>query len=377
VIRLLVAITIVKLALAGLPGGTADISQQRQQAERFLAGHDTLDPTVSNASAFLTGHNVLTAGALTAARVSGLPFRFWMRVPAIAADLGLGVVLLSMPGAGPAAALVYMLSPVSLLLAVYHGQVHTVAAVLAFVAIWLACRQSLLAAGVVLGLAVSVRQHFLVLAAPLARTLGARAIPAALAMAAVVVVVNLPLLTSAHAGRTLTPPAGYGTWGYTIPLVNGPRVLSVLGFPHVSTPALILVAALPALASVAHFAWAAAFAARVWWGRPLDAWRAALLFLVGFYAVTPSWGIQWLIWALPFWVVADRRGAVVYSAIAGAFLAVSYWVWTFNAKYGLESVTANLGALSGVDLALYVLAGALGIVTWAYCVLSAWRLWRA
>jgi hypothetical protein len=375
-IRLVLALTIVKLVLCVLPGGTADILQQQQQAERFLESRDTLDPTASNPAAFLLGHNALAAGALYAARVTGAPFRFWIRVPAVLADLGLALLLLVIPGAGRRAALLYVLSPVSMLLAVYHGQVHTVATALAFVATWLVLRDQRILAGVALGLATSVRQHFLVLAVPVARALGARAVPALVAVVAVVLVVNMPLLASPYVHRTVAPPAGYGTWGYSILFVNGPRLLALAGLPQLVPYVATVLSAMPAVGAVLHFGWTAAFAARVSFGRPLDPWRAALLFLVGFYAVTPSWGIQWLIWALPFWVIVDRRGALVYSAIAGSFLAISYWVWTFNAKYGIYQVTANLGALSRVDLALYMLAGALGVVTWLYCVKTAWSLWR-
>jgi hypothetical protein len=377
VIRLLLALTVLKLALAAVPGGTADIVQQQQQAERSLAGRDLLDPHASNPASFLLGHYALTVAALATARATDTPFHFWIRVPAILADLALALLLLATPGAGRRAAALYMLSPVSLLLAVYHGQLHTVATALAFVALWLALRDQRLVAGIVLGLATTVRQHFAVLAVPLARSLGARVLPAMLGLVAIVLVVNLPLLTSPHLHRAAAPPAGFGTWGYTMLLVNGPRVLALAGLPHVSDLIAPLISTLPTVSIALYFGWAVVFSLRVWWRRDDDLWRAALLFLTGFYAITPGWGVQWLIWALPFWVVVSARGAMIYSALAGAFLAACYWVWRFNAKYGVESITANLTVLSGTDLVVYIATGALGIATWIYCATTAWRLWQA
>jgi hypothetical protein len=373
--RTLVLITLLKLAVATIPGGSADIVQQRQQAERFLAGADTLDPNASNPAAFLLGHNLLVAAALTAARATATPFHFWIRVPATLADLGVAWLVARI--AGRRAGLLYMLSPVSLLLTTYHGQVHTVATALAFVAVWLGVKDRAVPAGIVLGLAACVRQHFVILAVPLARAVSRGPWLALVGLAVVMVLVNFPLVFSSHVERTVTPPAGFGTWGYTIVLVNGPRVLSRLGVIDLTHHLPALLAVLPMVSSVIHFGWAAAFAARIGWGRPLDAWHAALLFLVGIYALTPAWGIQWLIWALPFWTVVSQRGALTYSGLAGAFLAVSYWVWQFNAKYGIYQITANLGVLSPLDLTLYFFAGALGIATWAYCAWTAWTLWRS
>jgi hypothetical protein len=377
VIRLLVGATLLKLALAALPGGTADIAQQRQQAEIYLAGQDVLDPRHSNPARFPLGHYALTVGALASARATGTPFHFWIRVPAVLADLGIALLLLAAAQPGRRAALLYMLSPITVLLSAYHGQVHTVATALALGALWLGLRDRAVLGGLVLGLAVAVRQHFAVLLLPLARRLGTGATLPVLAFAAIVLAINAPLLASPHVHTTLAPTWSYGTWGYSIVLRQGPRVLAVLGVPGADTALAPLNTALAAAGSAVYVAWAALFAWWVWWRPAVDPWRAALLFLAGFYAVSPGFGVQWLVWALPFWILVSFRGALVYAALTSVFAASLYWVWRFNARYGVDSVTANLGVLGGGDLALYMLTGLLGLVTWMYCVAAAWRLWRA
>jgi hypothetical protein len=376
-ILFLVLITAVKLALAAVLGGTADIPQQLQQAEAFLAGRDVLDPrnTGNNPSSFLLGHYFLATAALYVARATATPFAFWIKTPAILADLGVSLLLRRIPQAGGRAAVTYMANPVTFLLSSYHGQPHTVATAAAMLALWLALRERSLLAGLVLGLATSVRQHFAMLIVPVALRLARDRALALLVFASVLFALNAPLLASAHRTRLLAPSWPYGIWGYSIPLLQGPRVLAMAGFGGGDSLAAIN-RMVVTYGSGVFLVWAFVFAVWVWRRPVVDLWHAALLFIVGFYALAPGFGVQGLVWALPFWLVVNYRGAVIYSALAGSFLAGIYWVWQFNARYGVASVTANLGVLSRTDLFLYLLVGGLGFVTWAYCVRSAWKLAR-
>ena len=87
--------------------------------------------------------------------------------------------------------------------------------------------------------------------------------------------------------------------------------------------------------------------------------------------------MQWLVWAVPFWLVVNRREAMRYSLLAGAFLAGCYWQWGLNEKYGVGSLTAHLNQLTTGDLVGVLLVGAVGLLTWLYCARTAWRLVRA
>lgn len=369
----LVTATIVKLALASAAGGTADVRQYLQQAQAFLSGADVFDPrnTGHNASFFLIGHYALASVMALVADATGVPFTFWIKVPAILSDLG--VSLLLQRTAGRLAAVAYIANPITLLLSVHHGQLHSVATAGAFWAVERASARRPVASGCVLGLAASVRQHFAILVVPLLMFLSGRRRSLVTTFLGVMVVVNLPLLASAYPWRSAGPVSTPGIWGYSIPLLHGPSVLALAGFRFPAPPG-AMNDALARYASLFVIAWTIGFLGWTWRRHGTDVWRAAFLFLVGIYAVTPAFGVQWLVWALPFWLVVDARGALVYSILGGLFLMGTYSVWTFPARYGVRSITANLGLLSPVDLGVYLLVGALGIVTWVHCAMTAWRL---
>jgi hypothetical protein len=375
VVAVLVVATLGKLALAWVAGDTADVRQYLQQARAFLSGADVFDPrsTASNPSFFLIGHYALAALTAVVADATGLPFRFWIKVPAILGDLGAALLLCRMPRAGDLAAIAYIANPITLLLSVHHGQFHSVATAVAAWAVERGVAGHATGCGVLLGLAASVRQHFGAFVVPILVSRSERNRGLVTAFLAVMIGVNLPLLvTSAHLWRAAAPVSTPGIWGYSIPLIHAPGVLALMGW-HLQRP-VGLSESLARHGGLVLLVWTVMFLAWVVRRRETDAWRAALLFLLGIYAVAPAFGVQWLVWALPFWLVVDARGAMGYSVLGGLYLAGTYWVWTFPARYGVRSITADLGVLSPGDLALYFAVGGLGVVTWLHCARTAWRL---
>jgi len=355
-------------------GGTSDVTNQFYQARAWLAGHDVFDvDMVGHAAFFPIGHFLIAGGALRAAEASGVPFAFWIKVPAIAADLAAAMLLRRIPAAGPPGAVLYMTSPVTLLASVHHGQLHTVAAVVGAYALWLGTRDRDLAAAVVAALAATVRQHFAILLVPLVRAARERAVRIALVFVVVVVALNVPLLLRTARPESLAAPAtGIGTWGYTIVVRHTPRVLALAGIDAGSAFD-TATAALLRVAGAVVAAWALCWAFWVWRRPDVSSWRAVLVFVLGFYTVSPGFGVQWLAWVLPFWLVVDRRGAALFSIVAGAYLVATYWVWGFPAKYGVPSASAQLGLLGPLDLAIYAITGLLGIAAWLYCAVAAWH----
>jgi hypothetical protein len=388
-LAVLVACTALKVAVAAAVVGTVEVRQMRQQAEAMVAGRDVLDPasTGSNPSFFLSGHYALVTGAWALAAASGLPFSFLIKLPAIVADLVTSGLLLS---AGPALArgargetlaLAYMLNPVTLLLSAYHGQPHSVAVAGAVLALWMVPRGAVAGAGAVLAMAASVRQHFAVVAVPLALTLpGPRRWRFLGAAVATGLALNLGLIASAHPGRVLAPTWVYGAWGYGLLLQQGPRLLKRLGLPSGETVAGSLTELILQYGWLVFFAWTALFVAACLRaerrGAPLDPWRATLVFLAGLCALSPGFGVQWAVWVLPFWLVVDLRSGLVYSWVAGAFLAGSYWQWTLPRRYGVESITAHLDLLSRVELVGMVAVAGLSLATWALMIWAAWHFAR-
>lgn len=375
----LVVMTGVKFVVASSWGATAEVPQMANQAEAFLAGRDVLEPqsTYGNPSFFPLGHYLLITGCWLLAQAMGLPFAFVIKAPAILADLVVSLLLRTTPKGGEAAALLYMFNPVTFLLSAYHGQPHTVALAGAVLSLWCAPQGRTWLSGVGLGLAAGIRQHFAMLILPFLRHKMTGRVALIVAFALVMLPLSLPmLLGSQHAQRLLAPTWTYGSWGYTMILLQGPRLLALLGLEGVSAFLHGVNQVLLASGRVFYWMWAGYFAIWVWRRRAVDRWRAALLFFLGLYAISPGFGIQWLIWALPFWLVVDRHAALIYSVLAGAFLAGSYWQWSLNDVYGVSSLTANLSVLRGRDLACVILVGGIGVLTWGYAARAAWRLAR-
>ncbi|MBI4353883.1 MAG: hypothetical protein HY595_01470, partial [Candidatus Omnitrophica bacterium] len=175
-----------------------------------------------------------------------------------------------------------------------------------------------------------------------------------------------------------SPVWAYGAWGYGMLLLQGPRLLEWCGLEGMMEAATGVNQWLQTYGPKVYWGWAAVFLGWVWRRyrrhEPADPRREGLVFLLGLYAVSPGFGVQWLIWALPFWLLVNRRAAVGYSLLAGLFLAGIYWQAGLNATYGLESITANLALLQRADLVGVLLVGVCGLLTWLYCVRAAWRL---
>lgn len=411
---ILIAITSVKLLLAAVWGGTADIPQTFNQAQAFLAGRDLLDPasTGGNPSFFPIGHYLIASCGVFLSEWTHLPFSFWIKTPAIFADLGVAWLLRSMPRGGNRAAFLYMFNPVTFLLSVYHGQLHTVAMAAAVFAYWCADgvpQAELMASatppdagrhpahpmddakqrvggrwrdqawakrsGIALGIAASVRQHFAVLLLPLAIRSRKGRIALLFTFGITALLINIPLLRSAHLQRILFPTWTYGSWGYTMVMQHSPKLLGLNGQGATSILGM-LNHAVHAYGPLFYLLWAIGFVIWSIRSRSDDHWTAALLFLLGIYVISPGFGVQWLVWVVPFWLIVNQWQALGYSLVAGAFLIGSYWQWSLNAKYGVEALTANLHVLSRGDLIGVMLVGTCGVLTWLYALRAAWRLVR-
>lgn len=379
VVGVFVGITLAKLALAAVWGETADITNILKQARGFLAGGDLLDAQATSGapSFFPLGNYLLAAACLQGSEWTALPFAFVVKVPAILADLAIALALRRVVRDDGKTALLYLCNPVTFLLAVYHGQFHTVATAGVVFALGAAQHGHGGRAGVWLGCAAGIRQHFTALIIPLVKAAKVRRTMMLLGFAATAFALTGPLLIqSAQPARLLKPELIFGAWGYGLILLQAPRVLGLLGWDALSSWPAWIHGVLQTYSHVPYAVWTISFWIWVWRHREAELWTAALLFILGLYVVSPGIGVQWLIWAVPLWLVVNRSGAMRYSLLAGAFLAGSYWQWSLNAKYAVESITANLGLLSGSDLMGVLGVGLVGFLTWLYCATTAWRLGR-
>jgi hypothetical protein len=371
---LLLVITALKLALATIAGASQQVVELRAQAETFLEAKNVYDPrnTAKSPSFFLLGNYLLAAACLGLSHATRIPFEVTIKGPAILADLGIAWILLR---AGRSdAALWYLLSPVTLLLSVYHGQLHTVALLGCVAALRLVELGHPAASGAALAVATGIRQHFAALAVPLTRDGSGFRGRLLLAFVAVTAALSLPLLSLTDCVTCpLAPALNYGAWGYGLLLLQGPRVLARIGLQQPADAMQTINGAIATHASVIALVWPAVFGLASLVKPHTSVWRAAFVYILGLYVFTPGVAVQWLVWALPFFLLLEPRCGAAYSALAGAFLIGSYWKWTLNAAHGVYRLTAHLEVVSRTELLGLVLVGAVGLTLWGLCALLLMR----
>ncbi len=261
--------------------------------------------------------------ALSAA--TGLPFVVAIKLPAILADVAITGLLYRLVaerrGRDWAAyvALLYALNPVSLLVSAYHGQFEAVTLLLLIMAwaLWERRREGASAAA--LGLAILNKTWPVVLLPVFFIRLAnwrARILYALVALGIPALAVGVYLLVY-HAdpmtmlGRALTHRGVAGYWGpsaVVFPLATAWPVLQPLAdvLLALRNP-LLLVAILLVL----------------WWTRRQTALDALLTVQLAIFAVTVGFGIQWLVWPVPFALLAGQsRWLRAYSLAATLMLAV-------------------------------------------------------
>jgi hypothetical protein len=260
--------------------------------------------------------------------VTGAPFADVVRVlPALAVAATAVLVGGELSRRGTPTALVVAASatiaagPAALGVDVWLGQIDAVPAALAVAAILLWDRggpRRALLAGLVLGLAIAVKHPILVVGAPL--LVGIRSpregAVLVLACAAPAVVLTAPFLL-AHAGRVVRAITAYSG----VPGIAGPSRLLYGGFmdPVLGTgpfrpapPWVLRVLDLQAAAVLAGALLVSGLARRA--GVASAAGRAAVLWPV-VYALMFSFSFQYLLWGLPFLLLA-RRWALAWGLSA-------------------------------------------------------------
>jgi hypothetical protein len=318
---------IVKIVIDATTVGTNDVLTW----ERFLAEAHQLggiglyrgDPLFNHPPFIIT----FLHGIGRAARITGLPFQFWLRLPAIVADLGsLFLVYRIAQREGlnvrTSALVLLALAPASIMISGFHGNTDPVMIFFVLLSIYFLDRQSPWAAGIAAGMSLNIKVAAIIfLPAILFAFLGYRQRGKFLAAAIVTVVVaSLPYLVEdplVIARQTLGYTSIAGHWGVT-------RLMSWLppGFGQLEA-AYIRWGGPVLLVAIAGIAW--------WFNRSsrrpppfLQAGLSVILFL----ALTPGFGVQYLAWIVP-WVVALGRTttAAVYAA-SGLFLFAVYTFWS-------------------------------------------------
>jgi hypothetical protein len=261
------------------------------------------------------------------APISGLPFRFWLRVTCALADLGTLVLLANLPRSRllesrtPASVFILAASPIAILLSGFHGNTDSIMIFFVLLSVYLIeTERSPWAAGIALGVAASIKVvPVLLIPAILAFLPGRRRrlefsasmVVTWLAGAAPVVFLAPELVFT----RVFGYKSQVGTWGLSLLARATDVVLGTTWLASTYEPlGRLLSLGLVFVASV--------------WPRPRPE-QGALLLRVGFLmfllvAAAPGFGVQYLAWLVP-WVVAVGLAATLAYYLTGSAFLIAYY----------------------------------------------------
>lgn len=299
---------------------------------------------------------------------AGIPFYITIKLPAIAADLVITVLLFSheisrrgwATGALVAPAL-WALNPVPAIVAAGHGQFDSLPALCMVIAVLLLRRpgeSSRSLAALALGVGISLKVYpvlllpFLVFTAP--RQSRLRVV--ALAFVPVLAAMAIYTVVAGYNPGMLTDVLGYRSsadLGYSAIL----RLFAV-------EPSRIVGMLIIVLATDVMVLWALT-QSRIYPSRP-DLAAAALF--AAFYVVTPRGSVQYLVWGVPFMALAFRRLYLAFSAVAAVLLIGFY-------EFQFPTALPGVGAVGTLPGAGWVFLGGLFavLIVGALCFWESWR----
>ncbi len=327
---LLVAALVRLLPALWLPVGAGfDIDSYRLVTDALFSGQEVYG-AVAGRHPYLPFQMYVMGAMARLAATTSLPYVVAIKLPSIAADVALTGLIYRAVADGQAGsrrgrewaaylALLYALNPVSLLVSSYHGQFEAVTLLLLAGGWWLWQRRRATASATSLGLAI-LNKTWPVLFLPVVLIrLGSwrsRLGYAALALGIPALAVAAYLLAydadpAPMLGRALTHRGNAGYWGPSAVLVPAAGV-----WPGLQPLADALVAARNGLLGAAALL-------VLWWTQRQSALDAFLTLLLAIVAVTVGFGIQWLVWLIPFALLAGQdRWARVYSLAAALMLTI-------------------------------------------------------
>jgi Gpi18-like mannosyltransferase len=321
---LLIAGLVRLLPAIWLPVGAGyDIESFRLVTDALLRG-DEVYTSVLGRHPYLPFQMYLMGAMAYMAQVTGLPYVFAIKLPAVLADIALTALIYQavIDGGKPHEAagffaLLYALNPVSLLVTSYHGQFESVTLLLLVLAwfFWHFGRRRR-RSGIALGFAI-LNKTWPVVFLPvilirlrewrerLGYTLLAIGIPV-LFMVAYLLIFSAdpqPMLR-----RALTHRGVAGYWGPGAFLV-----LAAIQLPDLQSVVDSLIGLKNALLLLA-----VGFA--LWQTRRQPALDALLTLLLCLFVVTVGFGIQWLVWLVPFGILVMADRWIKWYSLAATFM---------------------------------------------------------
>jgi hypothetical protein len=309
------------------PGAAYDMNSYRMQGQAVLDGQNIYTATAGR-HPYPPVWMFVPAVALTLEKLTGWPFTFWVRLPAIGFDVGIGILLwvLSRQKKDPLTALqdttLYVFNPIALLVT-SHGMFDSIPLffiLLAYLSIArLQNRRRSTLSALALGLGIAIK-GFPVLALPafiFKQEKWRHRITYGLVSLAPLAVLTPFIAASGGAAvervfaRVGVPDHGHGLLLQTLANMNHPALQRALDLLRARGSVLVM-------GSVLLGTWFARH-------RPLSE-----LILLAFgltYVVSTGIASQHLLWILPFLILANNRRAVIYSLSSTVTLLIYYAVW--------------------------------------------------
>jgi hypothetical protein len=302
-------------------GASYDIESYRLVTDALLSGREVYT-SVLGRHPYLPFQMYIMGGMASLATATGLPYVAAIKLPAVLADVALTGLIYAVAARSATrpwaayAALLYALNPISILVTAYHGQFEAVTLLLLALA-WLAWDVGRPGrSAVALGFAILNKTWPVVLLPALfIRLRGWRAragyVLIALGVPVLFVVAYLAFFAAdplPMLRRALTHRGVAGYWGPGA--VLNPAAQLYPGLQPLVDASL----------SLRNWLLAAAVLFGTWWTRRESLLDAFLTTLLAIFAVTVGFGIQWLVWPVPFALLAGEYRWVKAYSLAGALM---------------------------------------------------------
>lgn len=366
--------TLVKIALALGTYGTNDVLYwewflARLQQSGGIGLYRSVDPS-STAKFF--NHPPFMIHALRVlsvmAEATGIPFPFWLRLPAILADLGSTVLVwkLLAPQLGerlsPAALVLLAVAPPSIMISGFHGNTDPVMIFFVLLSLYLIDRQcDAWLAGVALGIGINIKVVPIIFMPAIALYLPdtRRRIAYFGAAGATFVAGSLPYILQDPvfiATRVFGYESFPGQWGLSRLLAALPTRFARLDALYAERGKFAVLAVIVAASLRMN---------RPGQKPPLFLQCGLVAFLL--MALTPGFGVQYLAWLVPWVVGIGLWAALLFYVASGVFLFLVYTFWSQGFPWYLAD-TGQTGNWRGSTIAFELLCwAAVVVVLLGYC----------
>jgi uncharacterized membrane protein len=291
------------------------------------------------------------------ADLAPLPFSFWIRLPAIIADVG-SLWLLAKLKTPRLMLLLFALCPAAILISGFHGNTDPVMVFFLLLSVYILERfNSDWLAGLAFGMALNIKivplifipAIFFYLSKMKRRVVFFGVAMAVLFLASLPYILIDPILIG-H--KMLGYGSTYNRWGW-------PLILNFVFLPRGTLPLIGYDSAIlhRFLFSYSKYAILTFIVLVSWLMNRRSANKPSLFFQYGviislFLTLTPGFGVQYLAWLIPFVIALGEFRTIFYYASSGAYLFAIYLSWSDGTFYFANSTTHQTPTLTVFALSL-------------------------